>query len=43
MYFYFGVNVGCGGDDMLFVLVVGVVEFGVKGGCKVVNIVVVVE
>ncbi len=34
-----GVNVGRGGDDTLFALEAGVVQFGVKGGRKVVNIV----
>ena len=35
-----GANVGRGGDDTLFALAAGAVEFGVKGGRKVVNIVV---
>ncbi|WP_285063642.1 50S ribosomal protein L27, partial [Frigoribacterium sp. ME-P-080] len=34
-----GVNVGRGGDDTLFALAPGSVEFGNKGGRKVVNIV----
>ncbi|RRJ87832.1 50S ribosomal protein L27 [Gulosibacter macacae] len=34
-----GVNVGRGGDDTLFALAGGTVEFGAKGGRKVVNIV----
>jgi large subunit ribosomal protein L27 len=38
--FHPGVNVGRGGDDTLFALTAGAVEFGVKGGRKVVNIVV---
>lgn len=33
-----GVNVGRGGDDTLFALKAGSVEFGNKGGRKVVNI-----
>ena len=39
-HFHPGVNVGRGGDDTLFALAAGSVEFGVKGGRKVVNIVV---
>lgn len=35
-----GVNVGRGGDDTLFALESGSVEFGQKGGRKVVNVVV---
>ena len=34
-----GDNVGRGGDDTLFALAAGAVEFGAKGGRKVVNIV----
>jgi len=34
-----GVNVGRGGDDTLIALAAGAVEFGSKGGRKVVNIV----
>ena len=37
--FHPGVNVGRGGDDTLFALAGGTVEFGAKGGRKVVNIV----
>jgi large subunit ribosomal protein L27 len=37
--FHPGVNVGRGGDDTLFALSAGAVEFGTKGGRKVVNIV----
>ncbi|WP_200922609.1 50S ribosomal protein L27, partial [Frigoribacterium sp. Leaf8] len=37
--FHPGVNVGRGGDDTLFALAPGSVEFGAKGGRKVVNIV----
>ena len=36
--FHPGVNVGRGGDDTLFALADGTVEFGAKGGRKVVNI-----
>jgi large subunit ribosomal protein L27 len=39
-HFHPGVNVGRGGDDTLFALAAGAVEFGQKGGRKVVNIVV---
>ena len=39
-HFHPGVNVGRGGDDTLFALAAGAVEFGNKGGRKVVNIVV---
>ncbi|MET4581723.1 large subunit ribosomal protein L27 [Conyzicola nivalis] len=39
-HFHPGVNVGRGGDDTLFALAAGAVEFGKKGGRKVVNIVV---
>ena len=38
-HFHPGVNVGRGGDDTLFALAPGSVEFGAKGGRKVVNIV----
>ena len=37
--FHPGINVGRGGDDTLFALAAGTVEFGAKGGRKVVNIV----
>lgn len=37
--FHPGVNVGRGGDDTLFALAAGTVEFGAKGGRKVVNII----
>ena len=37
--FHPGANVGRGGDDTLFALAAGEVEFGVKGGRKVINIV----
>ncbi|MGB3413965.1 MAG: 50S ribosomal protein L27 [Microbacteriaceae bacterium] len=37
--FHPGSNVGRGGDDTLFALAAGAVEFGTKGGRKVVNIV----
>ena len=37
--FHPGTNVGRGGDDTLFALVAGAVEFGTKRGRKVVNIV----
>jgi large subunit ribosomal protein L27 len=39
-HFHPGNNVGRGGDDTLFALAAGAVEFGQKGGRKVVNIVV---
>ena len=39
-HFHAGENVGRGGDDTLFALEAGAVEFGTKGGRKVVNIVV---
>src|ERR1700712_3708689 len=39
-HFHPGVNVGRGGDDTLFALAAGSVEFGHKGGRKVINIVV---
>ena len=38
-HFHPGANVGRGGDDTLFALAAGAVEFGAKGGRKVVNIV----
>lgn len=38
-HFHPGVNVGRGKDDTLFALAPGAVEFGAKGGRKVVNIV----
>lgn len=37
--FHPGENVGRGGDDTLFALAAGAVEFGHKGGRKVVNVV----
>ena len=37
--FHPGANVGRGGDDTLFALAAGEVEFGAKSGRKVVNIV----
>jgi len=37
--FHPGVNVGRGGDDTLFALAAGAVEFGVKRGRKMINIV----
>ncbi len=37
--FHPGVNVGRGGDDTLFALETGLVEFGTKRGRKTVNIV----
>jgi large subunit ribosomal protein L27 len=42
-HFHPGTNVGRGGDDTLFALAAGAVEFGQKGGRKVVNIVVPAE
>ena len=39
-HFHPGVNVGRGKDDTLFALSAGSVQFGAKGGRKVVNIVV---
>ena len=39
-HFHPGAGVGRGGDDTLFALEAGAVEFGAKGGRKVVNIVV---
>ena len=38
-HFHPGANVGRGGDDTLFALAPGAVQFGAKGGRKVVNIV----
>lgn len=38
-HFHPGDNVGRGGDDTLFALAAGQVEFGVKRGRKVVNVV----
>jgi large subunit ribosomal protein L27 len=38
-HFHPGTNVGRGGDDTLFALSSGSVEFGTKGGRKVINIV----
>ena len=38
-HFHPGENVGRGGDDTLFALAAGAVEFGTKRGRKVVNIV----
>jgi large subunit ribosomal protein L27 len=38
-HFHPGVNVGRGGDDTLFALAPGAVQFGTKGGRRVVNIV----
>ena len=38
-HFHPGDGVGCGGDDTLFALVEGQVEFGVKRGRRVVNVV----
>ena len=38
-HFHPGANVGRGGDDTLFALSAGAVQFGVKGRRKVVNIV----
>ncbi|WP_145272838.1 50S ribosomal protein L27 [Prescottella equi] len=38
-HFHAGVNVGRGGDDTLFALAAGAVEFGTKRGRKTVNIV----
>ncbi|WP_068273852.1 50S ribosomal protein L27 [Aldersonia kunmingensis] len=38
-HFHPGVNVGRGGDDTLFALAAGAVEFGNKRGRKTVNIV----
>jgi large subunit ribosomal protein L27 len=38
-HFHPGAGVGRGGDDTLFALVAGSVQFGAKGGRKVINIV----
>jgi large subunit ribosomal protein L27 len=38
-HFHPGENVGRGGDDTLFALTAGAVQFGARGGRKVVNIV----
>ena len=38
-HFHPGVNVGRGRDDTLFALAAGSVQFGAKGGRKVINIV----
>jgi large subunit ribosomal protein L27 len=38
-HFHPGVNVGRGKDDTLFALAAGAVQFGAKGGRRVVNIV----
>ena len=38
-HFHPGINVGRGGDDTLFALVGGAVEFGRKRGRRVVNVV----
>lgn len=38
-HFHPGVGVGRGKDDTLFALTAGIVEFGAKGGRKVINIV----
>ena len=38
-HFHPGANVGRGGDDTLCALAAGAVEFGQKGGRKVVNVV----
>jgi large subunit ribosomal protein L27 len=38
-HFHPGANVGRGGDDTLFALAAGAVEFGTKHGRRVVNIV----
>ncbi|MCU1646814.1 MAG: ribosomal protein, partial [Nocardia sp.] len=39
-HFHPGVNVGRGGDDTLFALEAGAVQFGTKRGRKTINIVV---
>jgi len=39
-HFHPGVNVGRGGDDTLFALEAGAVQFAAKGGRRVLNIVV---
>ena len=38
IHFHPGLNVGRGGDDTLFALAAGTVEFGTRKGRKVVNI-----
>ena len=38
-HFHPGTNVGIGGDDTLFALAPGAVEFGVRRGRRVVNVV----
>ena len=38
-HFHPGINVGRGGDDTLFALVAGAVQFGVRRGRKVIDIV----
>ena len=38
-HFHPGTNVGCGGDDTLFALQQGAVEFGKRRGRRVINIV----
>ncbi len=38
-HFHPGLNVGRGGDDTLFALTAGAVEFGTKRGRKLINIV----
>ena len=38
-HFHPGSGVGRGGDDTLFALVPGAVQFGVRGGRKVINVV----
>ena len=42
-HFHAGANVGRGGDDTLFALAAGTVEFGEKGWRRVVNIVAAAE
>jgi len=42
-HFHPGLNVGRGGDDTLFALAAGTVEFGTRKGRKVVNILAVAE
>ena len=42
-HFHPGASVGRGGDDTLFALSAGAVEFGTKGGRKVVNVVAAAE
>ncbi|HEY3438080.1 MAG TPA: 50S ribosomal protein L27 [Actinotalea sp.] len=38
-HFHPGINVGRGGDDTLFALVTGAVQFGVRRGRKVIDVV----